>query len=109
MTIAKEEVFGPVLSVLRWSDEEKMLADVNSVPYGLTGSIWTDDLAAALRTVKRVESGFLWINETSRHLLGTPFGGYKLSGLGREECLDELLSFTREKHVHVNLEQRAGR
>ena len=58
--------------------------------------------------VRRVEAGFVWINETSRHIVGTPFGGFKQSGLGREECLEELISFTREKHVHINTARRAG-
>jgi betaine-aldehyde dehydrogenase len=108
MTIAREEIFGPVLAVFRWKDEAAMLRDVNAVPYGLTCSIWTDDLALAHRTAARVEAGFVWINDTSRHILGTPFGGVKQSGIGREECIEELLTFTREKHVHVNLRRRAG-
>ncbi len=102
MTIAREETFGPVLAVLRWSDESAMFKQVNDVPYGLTCSIWTSDLRRAHRAVASVEAGFLWVNETSKHFLGTPFGGYKQSGIGREECLAELLSFTQEKHVHIN-------
>jgi betaine-aldehyde dehydrogenase len=93
--------------VLRWSDSEALIREVNATPYGLTCSIWTDDLGAAHRVAARVEAGYIWINQVSRHLLGTPFGGYKQSGLGREECLEELLSFTREKHIHVNLARRA--
>lgn len=108
MKIAREEIFGPVLGILRWHDEDAMFAEVNSVPYGLTCSIWTDDLAQAQRAAKHVEAGFIWINETSRHMIGTPFGGYKQSGLGREECLEELISFTREKHIHINTSRRAG-
>jgi betaine-aldehyde dehydrogenase len=108
MTIAREEIFGPVVGILRWDDEEAMYQDVNGLAYGLTCSIWTDDLGTAQRAVRRVEAGFIWINETSRHILGTPFGGYKQSGLGREECLEELISFTREKHVHINTVRRAG-
>jgi betaine-aldehyde dehydrogenase len=107
MRIAREEIFGPILSVLRWSDPEALIREVNATPYGLTCSIWTDDLGSAHRVAARVEAGYIWINQVSRHLLGTPFGGYKQSGLGREECLEELLSFTREKHIHVNLARRA--
>lgn len=103
MRIAREEVFGPILSVLRWSDEEAMLAEVNSVEYGLTCSIWTDDLQAAHRTAQAVQAGYVWINETSKHFFGAPFGGFKQSGLGREECLGELLSFTQEKNIHIRL------
>jgi betaine-aldehyde dehydrogenase len=103
MTIAREEIFGPVLAVMRWDNEAAMIEEVNAVEYGLTCSIWTRDLALAHRTAQAVEAGYVWINETSRHLLGTPFGGYKQSGIGREECLEELLAFTQEKHIHVNL------
>lgn len=108
MTIAREEIFGPVLSVLKWSDEAAMLADVNAVDVGLTCAIWTNDLAAALRLSAAVEVGYVWINEVSRHFLGAPFGGVKLSGLGREECLQELLSFTREKNIHIRFGTRAA-
>ncbi len=106
MRIAREEVFGPVLSVLKWSDEKAMLADVNSVEYGLTASIWTNDLSTAHRTAMTVQAGFVWINEVSKHFLGVPFGGYKQSGIGREECFDEMLAFTQEKNIHVNLKPR---
>src|SRR5690349_12879506 len=108
MRIGKEEIFGPVLSVFKWSHEDKMLAEVNQVEYGLTCSIWTNDLVAAHRTAASVEAGYVWINEVSKHFLGAPFGGYKQSGIGREECIEELLRFTREKNIHVNLKRRSG-
>ena len=101
MTIARDEIFGPVLSVLRWEDEAAMLADVNSPIYGVTCSIWTNDLANAHSTAAAVEAGYVWVNEVGKHFLGTPFGGYKQSGIGREECLEELLAFTREKNIHI--------
>lgn len=101
MTIAREEIFGPVLSVLRWHDPQAMLADVNSTPYGLTCSIWTNDLAVAHETAAAAEAGFVWVNEVAKHFPGTGFGGYKQSGLGREECLDELLDFTQQKNIHI--------
>jgi betaine-aldehyde dehydrogenase len=102
MSIAREEIFGPVLSVIPWSDEEEMLNDVNSVEYGLTCSIWTHHIGKAHSTARRVEAGFVWINEVGKHFLGTPYGGYKQSGLGREECFEEMLQYTQEKHIHVN-------
>jgi betaine-aldehyde dehydrogenase len=108
MRIGKEEIFGPVLSVFKWKDEAEMLAQVNQVEYGLTCSIWTNDLATAHRTAAAVEAGFVWINEVSKHFLGAPFGGYKQSGVGREECIEELIRFTREKNIHVNLKRRSG-
>jgi len=108
MRIGKEEIFGPVLSVFKWKDEAEMLAQVNQVEYGLTCSIWTNDLATAHRTAAAVEAGYVWINEVSKHFLGAPFGGYKQSGVGREECIEELMRFTREKNIHVNLKRRGG-
>lgn len=103
MRIASEEVFGPILSVLKWNDWESMIEDVNSVEYGLTCSIWTNDLNKAHRTATRAQAGFVWVNEVSKHFLGTPFGGFKQSGIGREECLSELLSFTQEKNIHIRM------
>jgi acyl-CoA reductase-like NAD-dependent aldehyde dehydrogenase len=101
--LATEEIFGPVLSVCRWSDEESMLQAVNAVEYGLTAAIWTNDVRRAHRVARRVEAGFVWINGVSRHFAGVPFGGVKASGLGREEGLDELLSYTTVKSVNVML------
>jgi betaine-aldehyde dehydrogenase len=103
MRIANEEIFGPVLAVLRWDDWERMIASVNAVEYGLTCAIWTNDISVAHRTAARVQAGFVWINDVGKHFLGTPFGGYKQSGIGREECLAELLAFTQEKNIHIKL------
>lgn len=103
MRIASEEVFGPILSILKWSDWDRMMKDVNAVEYGLTCSIWTNDLNLAHRTAYRAQAGFVWINEVSKHFLGTPFGGFKQSGIGREECLSELLAFTQEKNIHIRM------
>ena len=101
MRIAREEVFGPVLSVLRWKDEDAMIAAVNSVDYGLTASIWTTNLAHAHRAATRIEAGFVWVNHIGAHFPGSSFGGYKQSGIGREEGLDELYSFTQNKNIHI--------
>jgi betaine-aldehyde dehydrogenase len=106
MRIAREEIFGPVLAILKWSNESRMLDEVNAVDYGLTCSIWTNDLSTAHRTAMAVQVGYVWINEVGKHFLGAPFGGVKQSGFGREECLEELLRFTQEKNIHVKLRQR---
>jgi len=103
MRIAREEVFGPVLAVRRWSNEADMLKEVNGLDVGLTCAIWSRDLATAHRAANRVEAGFVWINEVGKHFLGAPFGGVKQSGIGREEGIGELLSFTNEKNIHINL------
>ena len=109
MTIACEEIFGPVLSILKWSDEAAMLEAVNATEFGLTCAIWTNDLNRAHRTAMRVEAGYVWINHVGQHLLGAPFGGFKQSGMGREECLEELISFTQEKNININLARAATR
>ena len=103
MRIAREEVFGPVLSVLRWSDTEEVIEMANSTEYGLTAGIWTNDVTTAMRTARRIESGCVWINGGGRHFMSTGFAGYKNSGIGREECLDELLSYTQSKSIHIIL------
>jgi len=100
--LAQEEIFGPVLSAIKWSRYEEMVEAVNSVPYGLTASIWTRNFAQAYQTAREVQAGYVWINESSRHYLGVPFGGYKHSGLGREESLDELLGYTQIKSININ-------
>jgi betaine-aldehyde dehydrogenase len=103
MRLASEEIFGPVLSVLSWRDEDALWRDVNAVEYGLSCSIWTCDLSTAHRAASRAEAGFVWINHTGQHFIGVPFGGYKQSGIGREESFDELLSYTQLKNVHIAL------
>ncbi|MES2911463.1 MAG: aldehyde dehydrogenase family protein [Pseudomonadota bacterium] len=103
MRIANEEVFGPVLSVIKWSDEEAMFEQVNRVEYGLTAAIFTKDLAKAHRAASRVQSGFIWVNNAGPHFLGTGYGGYKQSGIGREESIEELLSFTQSKNINITL------
>lgn len=101
MRIAREEVFGPVLSVLRWREEDAMIQAVNAVEYGLTASIWTTQLANAHRAATRIEAGYVWVNHIGAHFQGASFGGYKQSGLGREEGLEELYSFTQNKNIHI--------
>ena len=100
MRIAREEIFGPVISVLRWHDYEQLLAEANALIYGLTAAIVTNDLKLALETADRIEAGYVWINSAGRYL-GAPYGGWKQSGIGREESLDELLSYTQIKNVNV--------
>ncbi len=101
MRIAQEEIFGPVLSVLTWDTEEQLVADVNNISYGLTAAILSHDLSVAMRMAERVEAGYVWINGSSRHCVGAPFGGQKQSGFGREESFEELLSYTQIKNVQL--------
>jgi acyl-CoA reductase-like NAD-dependent aldehyde dehydrogenase len=103
MRLFRNEVFGPVLAVSRWSDDDDVLALANGVDYGLTASIWTDDLNRALVAARSVHAGYVWINGNSAHFPGTSFGGRKQSGTGSEEGLEELLSFTEVKTINVVL------
>jgi len=75
------------------------------VRYGLTCSIWTNDLTVAHRTAAAVAVGYVWINEVGRHFLGAPFGGVRQSGFGREECIEEMMRFTQEKNIHIGLKR----
>ncbi|SEH64105.1 betaine-aldehyde dehydrogenase [Halopenitus malekzadehii] len=104
MTIAQEEIFGPVLSVLSWNDYDDMIEVANDVDYGLTASVWTNDLRTAHRTVKKLEAGYIWVNQHGSHYLGAPFGGFKESGNGKNESIEELLEHTREKNVNIMMD-----
>ncbi|SFK65594.1 2-formylbenzoate dehydrogenase [Amycolatopsis sacchari] len=101
--VANEEIFGPVVSVIRWTDEEDAVRIANSVDYGLTGSVFTNDISTAHRVARALETGFVWINGAGPHFQGVPYGGWKNSGVGREESLEELLSYTQSKSVTVML------
>jgi betaine-aldehyde dehydrogenase len=100
MRIGREEIFGPVMSVLTWDDYEDMIAKANGLEYGLTASIVTNDLAKAMETADRIEAGYVWINSNGRYL-GAPYGGWKQSGIGEEECFSELLSYTQVKNINM--------
>lgn len=101
MRIAREEIFGPVVSLLKWRDEEDLIARVNALDVGLTASIWTRDIDRAHRLASRVQAGYVWINDAATHYVGVPFGGVKQSGVGREESIEELLACTQIKNVNV--------
>lgn len=102
MTIAREEIFGPVMSVLTWTDVDDVLARANDTPFGLTANIWTNDISRALSTAASVDAGYVFVNSTGKRPLGAPFGGWKSSGLGKGSSLEELLSYTREKSITID-------
>jgi aldehyde dehydrogenase (NAD+)/betaine-aldehyde dehydrogenase len=103
MRIGREEVFGPVMTVHRWSTTEEMLRIANGTEYGLTAAVFTRDLNAALNAVRKLQAGVVNVNGSRMHFVGAPFGGVKNSGIGGEEGLEELLSYTQEKAVHITL------
>ena len=88
-TIAQEEVFGPVMSVIPFDSEAEAVEIANGVEYGLTASVWTNDLGRALRVTEDFEAGYIWVNNSSIHFPGTPYGGVKRSGVGgKAVCLE---------------------
>ena len=97
----REEVFGPLVCIRPFDDETQMLREVNASPYGLSGSIWTNDLKRALRVARRVESGVLSINSHSSVHVEAPFGGFKQSGIGRDLGMTALEGYTELKNVYV--------
>lgn len=103
MRLWQNEVFGPVLAVGRWRDFDQAVAMANSTEYGLTAAIWTNDLTAGLRMARKVRSGHIWMNGTSVHFLGVPFGGMKTSGIGREEGREEMFSYVETKSINIML------
>ena len=104
MKIAREEIFGPVLATLEFTDVEEAIAQANATPYGLAAGIWTRDVARAHRAARRLKAGTIWINTYNRYDPALPFGGYKMSGFGRELGADALDHYTQVKSVWLETE-----
>lgn len=101
--IAQEEIFGPVLCVIPWDDEDEVIRMANDTHYGLSAFIWTYNIGQALRAAHSIEAGWIQVNQGGGQVLGQSYGGYKMSGLGREFSLEGMIeSFTQRKHVSVD-------
>jgi aminomuconate-semialdehyde/2-hydroxymuconate-6-semialdehyde dehydrogenase len=99
----QEEIFGPVVTIQPFETEDEVLNYANSVRYGLSSTIWTENLSVAHRVAARIEAGIVWINCWLLRDLRTPFGGVKDSGMGREGGFEALRFFTEEKNVCLKL------
>jgi len=109
MRIAREEIFGPVLCVLRYSDTDEAVRIANDSDYGLTAGIWSSDYEEATEIAARLEAGTVWINNWHMIDPALPFGGYKQSGVGRELGPNALDEYTEAKHIHLDLTRSVER
>lgn len=101
MRVAQEEIFGPVLSLIRWNDYDTMLHEANDVPYGLVAGVYTTSLEKAMRTADALDVGSVWINEYFNLASGVPFGGVKESGIGIEHCQETLDLYSNIKSITI--------
>ena len=109
MRIAREEIFGPVMSVIRYSDLDEAIAQANDTIYGLSAGVWSGDYERAIEVGNRLRAGSVWINTWHAVDPALPFGGFKQSGVGRELGPDALKEYTEAKHLHVDLTQSLDR
>ncbi|MBI2994278.1 MAG: aldehyde dehydrogenase family protein [Gammaproteobacteria bacterium] len=105
MTIAREEIFGPVASVIRFRDLDEALRLANDTIYGLAAGIWTTDLNKAHRAIRELEAGLVYVNCYDEGDMTQPFGGYKQSGNARDKCFDSVLSYTQQKSAWIRLSE----
>jgi len=103
MRIVKEEIFGPVVVISKFSDENDLIEQANDTAYGLAAAVFTKDIEQALRTAHRLNAGTVWINKYNTLPVNVPFGGYKSSGWGRELGQAALHNYTEPKSVQINL------
>ncbi len=104
MTIARQEIFGPVASVIEFNGVDEAIAIANDTIYGLAAGVWTRDLDTAFRLVRGIEAGIIWINSFDEGDMTQPFGGYKQSGNARDKCLDSFKSYTQTKSAWFRLQ-----
>ena len=104
MTIAREEIFGPVLAAIEFADVDEAIARANDSTYGLAAAVWTKDIKKAHYVARKLQAGTVWINTYNIYDTAAPFGGYKQSGFGREMSMHALEHYTQVKSVWVDSE-----
>ena len=102
MRIAQEEVFGPVLAVIRFEDEADAIRIGNDIAFGLAAAVWTKDLRRALLMTDKLKAGTVWVNNYRATSFTSPFGGYKDSGIGRESGMDAIKEYLQTKCVWIS-------
>src|SRR5690606_14654775 len=103
MSIARNEIFGPVASVIPFDGAEEAISIANDTIYGLAAGIWTRDINKAFRLVQNIEAGVVWINSYEDGDMTQPFGGYKQSGQARDKCMDSVKSYLQQKSAWFRL------
>jgi gamma-glutamyl-gamma-aminobutyraldehyde dehydrogenase len=103
MSIAREEIFGPVASILPVASPEQAVAIANDTHYGLAASVWTADVGKALRSIRDLEAGMVWVNTYDEADMTLPFGGFKQSGNAKDNCMESVVSYTQEKAAWINI------
>jgi betaine-aldehyde dehydrogenase len=104
--IAREEIFGPVMSVIPFDDEADALRIANDTPYGLAAAVWSRDIFKCLRAVKKLQAGIVWVNHMQPTYVEAPWGGYKMSGIGRELGPWGAEEYLQVKQVYINLSEQ---
>jgi acyl-CoA reductase-like NAD-dependent aldehyde dehydrogenase len=102
MRVAQEEVFGPVLSVIPFDDDEEAVAIANDIAYGLAAGVWTQDMRRAIEVSDRLRAGTVWVNTYRAISVTSPFGGYKRSGVGRENGQEAIYGYLQTKSVWIS-------
>ncbi len=104
MRLWREEVFGPILAVSRWRTTEEVIQLANDTEFGLSAAVLTNNINDALHVARSIRAGNIWINGSSTHFLGMPWGGFRNSGVQREEAVEELQSYVETKGINIMLD-----